>query len=89
MAIIQWPDDVSAPVAVQCVLCEKERPPDEITAGLCDAQGNQTFACNGHFSNGVRWVEAWARFADEEDGKRADSRLASLAGSDINEWSLF
>lgn len=63
MAIVGWPDDKDVPALLPCMICNAERPIGELSVGLCDANGLQAFACNGHFCFGSQFLVGWALFA--------------------------
>lgn len=62
MAIISWPDDVLLAEVVSCAACHRRILLSEATAGLLRADGEQTFACERHFGDGVSFLRAWADF---------------------------
>jgi len=63
MALISLPDDVPAPQVLLCSICDQEKSTSELTVGLCDAQGQQAFACDSHFRSGSQFIVGWADFA--------------------------
>jgi len=66
MAITALPYDSSLPALIRCVICNQDRPPSEVSAGMCDAAGRQAFACNGHFWLGTQFIFGWALFAIQQ-----------------------
>ena len=66
MAIVAWPEGAAVPSTVPCVICHAERPRSEVSAGLCRANGEQAFACDGHFWFCNQLLAGWATFASAE-----------------------
>jgi hypothetical protein len=78
MAITSWPDDTSHKSAVSCVICHKSIAPSHATAGLCDNNGNQAFACNIHFWNSAQLILGWSRFAARERQEACERKLTPI-----------
>lgn len=66
MAITAWPHDVQVPSLLLCAICNEHREPHEVSAGFCDANGQQAFACNGHFLFGHQFILGWASFVSQQ-----------------------
>jgi len=62
MAVVGWPDNTFMRQTQQCVLCGNERCANELTIGLRDAQGQQSFACDDHFRSPRQYILGWADF---------------------------
>jgi len=62
MAIISWPDDVAITVAVPCATCHRHIALTEATAGRQGVSGEQAFACDRHFGDGVTFIRGWMEF---------------------------
>ena len=63
MSVISWPDDIQIRGVFTCVVCGAEKDITELTVGMCDAQGEQAFACNRHFLDSGQFIAGWADFA--------------------------
>lgn len=66
MAIVSWPDDVGHRRPVLCVVCKEVKPFSELTAGWCDTEGCQEFACDEHFRSSEQFIVGWADFMSAE-----------------------
>jgi hypothetical protein len=66
MAITAWPHDALVPSLLLCVICKEYRKPSEVSAGLCDIDGRQAFACNEHAWFGHQFILGWATFASQQ-----------------------
>lgn len=66
MGIIAWPEYKPLAARERCVLCGRIVSLEDLTAGMVDAQNNQTFACNGHFWDEHQFIVGWAEFATEQ-----------------------
>ncbi len=66
MAIVSWPQDTGLPQLLPCAICNENRSPSELSVGLCDATGQQAFACEGHFRLGSQLIIGWAAFASRQ-----------------------
>jgi hypothetical protein len=69
MAIVAWPVGITLMPTVRCVICGKDVPPTEASAGSFYYDGRQAFACSDHFRLRRTWVLGWARFALEQSRK--------------------
>lgn len=58
---------------VTCIICQRQTPFTEVTAGALYADGTQAFACLDHAWNRASWLLAWARFAITQNKHREDS----------------
>ena len=88
MAIVSWPDNARLPSSLLCVICKQDRPPAEVSAGLCDADGNQAFACNKHFWFGSQFITGWATFAIEQRRRMLQKGGNLLFSENGNGWLL-
>lgn len=83
MAIVAWPDDVSVPAAVVCVICREARPAGSVSAGMEDTSHRLTFACDVHFGLASSYIVGWADFITAEWSKADDFPHAlQLAGTE-------
>lgn len=65
MAVIDWPDDVqirSDACDVLCIICQEKKLPGDMSVGLCDATGEQAFACDLHFWSSRQFIVGWTDF---------------------------
>ena len=88
MAIVSWPQDASLPQLLQCVICNENRSPSEVSAGLCDANGRQAFACNGHFRLGTQLIVGWAAFASQQRELLIGQDTNTVSYEGGNGWML-
>lgn len=84
MSIISWPENIPRPTAL-CVVCNQERPLDEMGAGMCDAEERQAFACDGHFLNRNEYILGWIDFAAAQQDMRTLQQLAYEYADDTDE----
>lgn len=75
MAIIQLQENYKLPETVDCAICGKSISPIEAIVGLRDAEGQQQFACNGHFWNPRQFITGWADFLAANRAKRTESQF--------------
>jgi len=66
MAIIYSPKNTSLLPMATCAICNEEKPLSVMSAGLVDAESNQAFACESHYSEFRRMVIGWVDFAIEQ-----------------------
>jgi hypothetical protein len=68
MAIIEWPDDISADNSVQCSICKQNIIFTDVTTGLLTVRGEQTFICDAHLgvAESLRYVRAGIDFLLEQ-----------------------
>ena len=66
MAIVYSPDNQKPDTMITCVVCREQKPLRTMSAGLVDAQHNQAFACESHYSEFRRLVIGWVDFAIEQ-----------------------
>lgn len=62
MAIIHWPDDITPPAIIVCIICQCEQTINQVSAGLQDTDGQQLFACEYHVKERDH-ILGWADFA--------------------------
>lgn len=62
MAITHWPDDITPPASIMCIICQRERATSQVSAGLRDTDGQQLFACEQHVKERGH-ILGWADFA--------------------------
>lgn len=73
MAVTKLPLNQSLPQFFVCVICNRCITPAQATAGCADADGQLTFACNGHFWSAPQFILGWAAFSaalDQEFRRR-------------------
>ena len=87
MAIVSWPYSADLPSSLVCVICNQDRPPSEVSAGLCNANGEQAFACNAHFWFGSQFIMGWARFAAQQR-KLLSQKVEAFLDGVKNGWML-
>ncbi|HZM63757.1 MAG TPA: hypothetical protein VFB59_01340 [Candidatus Saccharimonadales bacterium] len=63
MAITITPTHIRTEELLTCVICGRERPLADLTAGLTDATGRQALACAGHTWDAHELITGWAKFA--------------------------
>jgi hypothetical protein len=66
MAVISAANSQLHNQAHACVICTREMPLDQLTAGLVGADGVQRYACYGHMWDGNKFILGWALFAIEQ-----------------------
>jgi len=89
MGVIAWPEDVADIVVLQCVICCKERPADELSVGFCDRDDRQWFACNEHFWNRGEFIVGWADFIVRERRSIARDKAPKIGVGGGNEFSIY
>jgi hypothetical protein len=65
-----------------CVICNRDMPLAELTAGLVDARGAQQFACSGHKWDGNKFILGWAAFAIKQRQLLQQAALNAEYGND-------
>ncbi len=88
MAIVSWPHSTRIPSSLLCIICNQDRSPEEMSAGLCDASGNQAFACNTHFWFGNQFIMGWAIFAARQRTLLLQKGSELLFNEGGNGWML-
>ena len=88
MAITTWPHDAQVPSLLLCVICKEHRKPSEVSAGLCDANGQQAFACNGHFWFGHQFILGWATFASQQRNNTSEKTSEKQSSVGANNGRL-
>jgi hypothetical protein len=78
MAIVGWPDDVPIQKTSLCIVCNEEKPTEELTVGLCNAFGQQAFACNKHFSSSSQFITGWADFKVRQQQLLAKAKIGEI-----------
>ena len=82
MAIVSVPDDAIIDSSITCVLCGSKQTLDKLSAGMCDADGRQVFACESHTAESLL-INGWADYI-------ASQRLHRLReGRDHDEWPIY
>lgn len=76
MAITQLKENEILPETLICAICTKRVSKTEAVVGLVDADGQQQFACNGHFWNPHQFIAGWADFMARERAKRTKNQFA-------------
>ncbi|HKR81624.1 MAG TPA: hypothetical protein VJR27_01350 [Candidatus Saccharimonadales bacterium] len=87
MAIVAWPHD-EVPSMLLCVICNQERKPSEVSAGLCDAKGRQAFACNGHFWFSHQFILGWSAFASQQREQATEKATGQVPTRTSDGWLL-
>ena len=63
MAITDWPEGIEQDDTVICAICQRRISLTTATAGLCDNNTGQAFACDEHFGNSSDCIIGWTDFA--------------------------
>lgn len=67
VAIIQFPNTISLPQTLPCIVCSLTVVPAKATVGMLDAHNQQVFACNAHFwDKHCLLIDGWIAFATQE-----------------------
>jgi hypothetical protein len=87
MGIRAWPRGVHPGSTVRCMVCERNIELVAATAGMVDATGVQTFACNDHFWNETQLIIGYSRFVAEKLRAPIQTEEHTVQG-DTNAWSI-
>jgi hypothetical protein len=88
MAIIRLRDGKPISQKLDCALCGRRIEPNAATAGLSDGDGQQYFACNGHFRNSRQFIVGWADFMATQRAARVRSEFLLDYGEGLDAWTL-
>lgn len=86
MAITKLPPDLKLSDTLTCAICGVKLDLDKATAGMCDSNRQQAFACVSHFSEVEKLITGWADFAAKEKykslhhGQEPDELLTKAGG---------
>lgn len=81
MAITHWPDDITPPAYIVCIICQREQSTTRASAGLQDSNGQQLFACDQHIKE-RQHILGWADFAADLQQPSFDDLEFLVGGGD-------
>jgi len=92
MAIVKLPADYPLDNPLHCSICQVELLLSKATAGFCDANNKQAFACVSHFSEVDLLIRGWADFIGREryryvrQGQEPKELTYMDEGVDVDVW---